>query len=191
MRVPFSVTIFRAILTFVAGFTLANSAMATESAFPATDPGVSEIKTLPAGILLKSTGRGSYFDQSNNLFGPLFRYISRHDIAMTTPVEAKIDEAAMYFWVAPSQADKVAGNEGGVVVERIPERRVASRGAKGSYSKELFEKTRAELLAWIATQPNVEIAGEPYGVYWSAPYVPWFLKRSEVHVAVRTKTPAP
>jgi hypothetical protein len=29
------------------------AAMATESAFPATAPGVSEIKTLPAGILLE------------------------------------------------------------------------------------------------------------------------------------------
>lgn len=181
----------RIILTFTASLTLAFSAMATESAFPATASGVSEIKTLPAGILLKSAGRGSYFDQSNNLFGPLFRYISKHDIAMTTPVEAKIDEAAMYFWVAPSQAEKVAGNEGGVVVERIPERRVASRGAKGSYSKELFEKTRAELMAWLATQPNVEVAGEAYGVYWNAPYVPWFLKRSEVHIPIRPKTPGP
>ncbi len=165
------------------------AAMATESAFPATAPGVNELKTLPAGILLKSAGRGSYFDQSNNLFGPLFRYISKHEIAMTTPVEAKIDEAAMYFWVAPSQAEKVAGNEGGVVVERIPERRVASRGAKGGYSKELFEKTRGELVAWLATQPNLEAAGEAYGVYWNAPYVPWFLKRSEVHIPVRVKTP--
>jgi effector-binding domain-containing protein len=179
----------RLIPLFLAGLMLATPAMATESAFPATAPGVSEVKTLPAGILLKSAGRGSYFDQSNNLFGPLFRYISRHDIAMTTPVEAKIDEAAMYFWVAPSQADKVAGNEGGVIVERIPERRVASRGAKGSYSKELFEKTRSELMAWLDTQPNLEAAGEAYGVYWNAPYVPWFLKRSEVHIPVRSKTP--
>ena len=177
--------------TLFLGLFLSLSAMAAETAFPATASGVNELKTLPAGVLLKSTGRGSYFSQSNALFGPLFRYISRHDIAMTTPVEAKIDEAAMYFWVAPSQVAEVVGDEGGVVVERIPERRVASRGSRGSYSRELFEKTRAELQAWLASQPDLEAAGDAYGVYWDAPYMPWFLKRSEVHIPVRPKPRTP
>ena len=39
---------------------------------------------------------------------------------------ARIDDAAMYFWVAESQHAKVAGNEGTVAVERIPKRRVAT-----------------------------------------------------------------
>ena len=86
---------------------LITSAMATEQAFPPTAPGVTEVKTLPAGILLKSAGRGNYFEQSDGLFMPLFRYISRHNIEMTTPVEARIDDAAMYFWVAESQHAKV------------------------------------------------------------------------------------
>lgn len=165
-------------------------AMATEQAFPPTAPGVSELKTLPAGVLLKSTGRGNYFEQSNQLFRPLFRYISRHNIAMTTPVEARIDDAAMYFWVASSQEAKVAGNEEAVVVERIGERTVASRGARGSYSADNFARIRAELLAWLATRPDLEAAGEPYGVFWHGPFTPWFAKRFEVHVLVRTRTPA-
>jgi effector-binding domain-containing protein len=166
-------------------------AMAYEQAFPSTANGVSELKTLPAGVLLKSAGSGNYFEQANNLFMPLFRYISKHDIAMTTPVEARISDAAMYFWVAESQQAKVAGTEGSVEVQRIPERRVACRGAKGSYSRENFEKTRDQLLAWVASQPNLEIAGEPYAVYWNGPFTPWFLKRSEVHVPVRDRTQVP
>lgn len=156
--------------------------MAAEQAFPPTAPGRAEVKTLPAGVLLKSTGRGNYFNEANNLFGPLFRYISRHDIAMTTPVEAQIDDAAMYFWVAPSQRDKVAGNEGGVVVLELPERRVASYGARGSYSRRNFEETRDRLLAWLAEQPGLAAAGAPYAVYWHGPFTPWFAKRFEVHV---------
>ena len=85
------------------------SLMAAQEAFPPTQPGVSEVKVLPAGVLLKSTGSGNYFSESNRLFGPLFRYISTRDIARTTPVEAKIDQAAMYFWVAPSEADRQRG----------------------------------------------------------------------------------
>jgi hypothetical protein len=163
------------------------SLMATEQAFPPTASGVAELKTLPAGVLLKSTGRGDYFKGSNDLFMPLFRYISRHDIAMTTPVEARVDDAAMYFWVAESQRAKVAGNEGAVEVQNFPERRVASLGARGSYSRENFEKTRAQLATWLAKQARIETAGEPYAVFWHGPFTPWFAKRYEVHVPVREK----
>lgn len=156
--------------------------MAAEQAFPPTATGRAEVKTLPAGVLLKSTGRGNYFNEANTLFGPLFRYISRHDIAMTTPVEAQIDDAAMYFWVAPSQRDKVAGNAGGVVVLELPERRVASYGARGAYSRRNFEEARDRLLAWLAEQPGLTAAGPAYAVYWHGPFTPWFAKRFEVHV---------
>jgi effector-binding domain-containing protein len=172
---------------FLLSFTLLLPLMATEQAFPPTAPGVAELKTLPAGVLLKSAGRGDYFKGSNDLFMPLFRYISRHNIAMTTPVEARVDDAAMYFWVAESQRTKVAGNEGAVEVQSFPERRVASLGARGSYSRENFEKTRAELATWLARQGKIEATGEPYAVFWHGPFTPWFAKRYEVHVPVRER----
>ena len=165
--------------------TLTTFLMATEQAFPPSPVGTPELKTLPAGVLLKATGKGNYFDQANGLFRPLFNYISSHDITMTTPVEAKIDGAAMYFWVALSERAKVAGNANGVEVVEIPEREVASLGARGSYSAKNFEKTRDELLAWLATRKDVEVAGAPYAVYWNGPFTPGFLKRFEVHVPVR------
>ena len=165
-----------------------SSLMAAETAFPPTAPGIAEFKTLPAGMLLKSSGKGSYFDEANGLFRPLFSYISSHKIAMTTPVEAQIDQAAMYFWVAPGEQAKVAGNSAGVEVINLPERLVASLGARGSYSRENFEKTRDALLAWLAKQPGVEVAGEPYAVYWNSPFTLWFVKRSEVHVPVRQRS---
>ncbi len=163
--------------------------MSAVEAFPPTPPGTAELKTLPAGVLLKSAGRGNYFDGADNLFGPLFRYISKHDIAMTTPVEARVNDAAMFFWVGPAERAKVAGNGAGVEVVEIPERRVASHGARGGYSRANFEKARAALVAWLAAQPTVEAVGEPYAVYWNAPYVPSFLKRFEVHIPVRPRRP--
>lgn len=177
------------LLPLLLGFVILPSAMATEQAFPPTANGVSELKTLPAGVLLRSSGQGEYFERANDLFRPLFRYISRHDIAMTVPVEARIRDAAMYFWVAESQHAKVAGSEGAVVVERLPERRVASRGARGSYSRDNFERTRDELLAWLAQRTDVEAAGEPLAVFWSGPFTPWFVKRYEVHIPVRPRPP--
>jgi len=71
-------------------------------------------------------------------------------------------------------------------VINVPERHVASRGERGGYSRENFEKARDALLAWMADQkPAIEAAGEAYGVYWNAPYVPFFMKRFEVHVPVK------
>lgn len=162
--------------------------MAAPQAFPPTDVGVSELKTLPAGVLLKAQGTGNYFEQSNRLFRPLFNYISSHDIAMTTPVEAQIENAAMYFWVAASERGKVAGNRGGVDVIEIPERRVASRGARGGYSAENFAMVRGELLAWLQSRVEVVPAGDPYAVYWHGPFMPGFLKRFDVHVPVKPVT---
>lgn len=163
--------------------------MATEQAFPPSPVGAAELKTLPAGVLLKASASGNYFDQSNRLFGPLFSYISSHDIAMTTPVEAKIEGAAMFFWVANSQRAKVAGSTGTVEVVEIPERWVASLGARGSYSAQNFAKTRDQLLVWLGQRKDVEPAGSAYAVYWDGPFKPGFLKRFEVHVPVRSVGP--
>lgn len=161
------------------------STMAVEEAFPPTEPGITEVKTLPAGVLLKSTANGNYFDNGGRLFGPLFRYISSHDIAMTTPVEAVIDDAAMMFWVAPSEVEKVAGSKDGVEVIEVPERTVAVRGAKGGYNERNYQETRQELMNWLDSQSEWKAIDEPYGVYWNGPFTPWFLKTYEVQVPVQ------
>lgn len=171
---------------FLLLLTVSSFAMATEQAFPPSPIGALELKTLPAGVLLKASATGNYFDQSNRLFGPLFSYISSHEIAMTTPVEAKIEGAAMFFWVAESQRAKVAGSTDAVEVVELSERWVASLGARGSYSAQNFSKTRDQLLAWLGQRKDVEASGPPYAVYWNGPFTPGFLKRYEVHVPVRS-----
>ena len=65
-------------------------ASAYERAFPRTDVGVIEIKTVPAATLLATRSDDDYFDESNDLFRPLFRYIQKNDIPMTVPVESRI-----------------------------------------------------------------------------------------------------
>lgn len=156
-----------------------------EQAFPRTEPGEIEVKVLPAGRLLESAGEGNYFDRANSLFGPLFGYIKEHDISMTTPVEARIEEAAMYFWVSDEQADKATGDSGSVKVIDVPERTVAAIGVRGSYSRENFESAKAALLEWIREDKTLEVLGEPYAIYWNGPMTPWFMKKAEVQIEVR------
>jgi len=166
-------------------FTL--SSMATEQAFAPTAPGTTELKTLPPGTLLKASAQGNYFDQSGRLFRPLFNYISANDIKMTVPVEAEIDGAAMYFWVGREELVKVRETDGAVSVVRLPERQVASRGARGAYSQKNFSETRAALLEWLEGRSDLEATGPAYAVYWNGPFTPWFLKQFEVHIPIRSK----
>lgn len=157
---------------------------AAEEAFAPTPPGEIEIKELPAGLLLESASEQPYFTSSNRLFRPLFRYISDRGIAMTTPVEARMDPGRMYFWVREDQVAKVDGDTDSVRVIKMPARMVASAGASGSYSESNFRQTRKRLLTWLDDQDAWDVIGEPYGVYWNGPFTLWFMKRYEVQVEV-------
>ena len=159
--------------------------MAYEQAFDPTDPGVIELKELPAGRLLESVSNGSYFDSSNGLFRPLFNYIQKNDIAMTTPVEARVDPGAMYFWVSKEQEAKAKESTPNVRVIDVPKRQVLAVGGRGSYSESNFKKSKAILMDWLEKHPEFEAVGEPFGVYWNGPFTPWFMKRYEVQVEVR------
>lgn len=161
------------------------SVMAYEEAFEPTSPGVLEVKELPAGRLLEASSDGSYFDSSNNLFRPLFNYIQRNDIAMTTPVEARVDPGAMYFWVSEDQVDKAKASTESVRVIDVPKRNVLAIGARGSYSEKNFRKTKAKLMEWFDDNPQFEPVGEPFAVYWNGPFTPWFMKQYEVQVEIR------
>ncbi len=160
--------------------------MASE-AFEKTPPGEIEIKELPAGRLLESESEGDYFDRSNQLFRPLFSYIQKNGISMTTPVEAQIAPGKMYFWVAEDQKEKATDGNANVKVIDVPERKVASIGARGSYNKANFEEAKTKLVEWIESNQSITPTGEPYAVYWNGPFTPWFLKTFEVQIQVETK----
>ena len=174
-------------MRFFAGlfaFLILMSTSHASQAFARTDPGVLEIKTIPAGRLLENRGEGTYFEESGSLFGPLFRYIQSHDIRMTTPVEAQIEPAAMYFWVAAEEVEKADDDTDAVKVVDMPERLVAAIGARGAYTEENFEEAESALLEWVEEQDNLTLIGEPYAVYWNGPMTPWFMKKFEVQVEV-------
>lgn len=73
------------------------NAMAYEAAYPMTEAGVCEIKTLPAGVVLKASSSREYFSENNGLFRRLFEAIQKNQVPMTTPVEAEIQPGTMIF----------------------------------------------------------------------------------------------
>jgi len=155
-----------------------------ERAFPQTPIGEFEIKTLPASVLLETKNEGRYFDESNGLFYRLFRYISRHDIKMTVPVEAGLETASMKFYVGSRDQEKTLPDEESVKVLRLPLRTVASHGGRGAYRESNLQKAQDDLQIWIEGQPGMRIVGEPYAIFWDGPYKPGFMKRYEIHIPV-------
>lgn len=156
-----------------------------ESAFERTPAGKIEIKTIPESRVLMSEAEGNYYATRNLLFRRLFNYISDNRVTMTTPVEATVDRSMMKFYLGRKDRTKDLPDAAYVRVETIPGRTVLSIGIRGAYSEANFDKARAQLERWLNENREHVPAGEPYGVFWDAPFIPWFLKRSEVHIPVR------
>ena len=161
---------------------------AAEKAFPQTAVNAVELKMIPASKLIVSQSNGHYFRGNNGLFRPLFRYISQNDIAMTTPVEAEMMPGKMYFYIGGDAAERELSSNEEVEVLELPERLVASIGARGGYSESNFNEAREALEAWLAEHPTHKADGAARGIFWNGPYVPAFLKRFEVHIPVVAKT---
>lgn len=157
------------------------------SAYQPTPVDEIEIKRIPPARILKSQNKGEYFSNSNNLFRNLFRYINSNDISMTIPVESGISEAYMIFYVGEEDKEKAAKDKGAVKVSNIPERTVASLGARGGYTKENVIAAKEKLKKWLDAQDKYKASNIPYAVFWDSPFVLSFLKRYEVHIPVEEK----
>lgn len=163
---------------------------AVELAYPQTEAGACEVKQLPAARLMVTRSESGYFSANNRMFGKLFRYIQSNRIPMTAPVEARVEPGAMIFYCdVASAAREDLRPTAEVALEQVPARTVAAVGIRGSYTEGAYRANLARLRAWLATQPGYAEAGEPYAVYWDSPFVPGFLKRSEVHIPVRRTGP--
>ena len=162
--------------------------MGFEAMHEKTPVGEIKILQLPARTALEANAGQSYFSENNGLFRTLFRYISKHDLSMTTPVEAEIEPGKMRFFVGGKDANKSRPNTDTVEVKELEPMQVLAIGIRGSYDEENFRENRDRLVRWIEEQAVYEAAADAYAVYWDGPYIPWFLKRSEIHLPIRLRT---
>ena len=162
----------------------AGVAGAYEKAFEKTPVGESRVLELPAAKVLVTEMDGGYFSNSNKLFSRLFRYIRKNKVAMTVPVEAEMKPGRMKFYVGSGDAKRTLKASDRVEVLDVPARTVAAIGARGGYSRGNFEEARDTLKTWIEGNPELTATGDAYAVYWNSPFVPWFLKRFDVHIPV-------
>ncbi len=164
---------------------LTNLLMAYDSMHEKTPVGKIKVLELPARIALEAKSEDNYFSENNGLFRKLFGYISKHDLAMTTPVEADINPGRMRFFVGEKDADKPRPDTSAVTVRNLDAMTVVAIGIRGSYSEENYTVNKNALLKWLKENPSYVQTGPAYGVYWDGPFIPWFLKRSEIHLPIQ------
>ena len=159
-----------------------------QSIYPKTPVDAIEVKTLPAIKAMSTRSGAPYFDTANDSFMKLFRYIQKNEVSMTVPVEAGVEDGDMRFFVGTNDAAKALASDGEVNVTPLPERTVASVGMRGAYTRKHFDDGVRQLRAWLAAHLEWQAAGPAYPVYWNSPFVPWFIKRSEVHLPIAPAT---
>lgn len=168
----------RFVMLSLAFLAVSPMAFSYESWYRATDPGVVEVKEIPAAKLMVAE------PASGDPFSRLFRYISRNGVAMTVPVESSMQRNDMRFYVGSKDRPRDLRNEGDVQVVEAPARMVVSVGERGGYSWSNLREAEAKARQWLADNKQYRATGEPYAVFWNGPYVPPFMKRFEVHVPV-------
>ena len=167
--------------------------------FPAPGP-IDEVivKTYPAHRLARATaGQGG-----NRMFMKLFRHIERNEIAMTAPVvmgwgDAKAGndggkgrgdrepESMAFLYGKPTLGQAGADpDDPVVVVEDAPETVVVSIGLRGGYDAATMNLGLEQLRAWLAEHPEWTAAGPPRSLAYNSPFVPGFVKYSEVQIPV-------
>jgi len=170
------------VLLLATGLTLPWIASAYEAAYPMTAAGFIEIKKLPMGTVLRTSMRGEYFDENNNLFRRLFDTINRNRVPMTVPVEAKMMPGTMLFYLDPASAKrKDLQLPPGVTRQTLPARSVASIVFLQLAAAVCSGRMTRRLRAWLKTQTKWRAVGEPYAVYWNGPFTLPPFKRSEIH----------
>ena len=168
---------------------LTATTMAYEQMFPKTGAGTIEVKTLPQMRALKHSGQtDNYFQENNGLFMPLFRYIQKNDLAMTTPVESEMAPATMMFFIGSDvDISRIESTEK-IEVMTIPQRQVLSVGIRGSYSESNYQQALTQATTWVQENTDYIIDGPARMIYWNGPYVPGFLKRSELHLPIAKRS---
>ena len=160
---------------------------AYESILEKTSVGTVKIIKIPERLALEAQSDTTYFEADNGLFRKLFRFISDNEISMTTPVEAEIKPGKMRFFVGEKEKIKPIRSSSVVEVKKMSPMLVVAIGVRGSYSEDRFRENEKELISWIKKNEKYEATGDAYAVYWNGPFVPGFLKRSEIHIPIKKR----
>jgi effector-binding domain-containing protein len=142
-------------------------------------------------------------------FRPLFRYISgenrsRSKVAMTAPMsqekagekirmtapvnqQSSRDKWAVSFTMPASYTLETlpVPDDPKIILRQVPARRMAAVRYSGFWSEKIYRQNRSELETWIREQ-GLTITGDPVWARYNPPFTPWFLRRNEILIPVKS-----
>ena len=170
---------------------------------PPTEAGVIEIKQYPEYRAVTYTHEGEAQIATRVAFNPLFEHISRNEIAMTAPVEARYYDRSSIPVDAPIDAPIDAPEhrvevsflyahpeiapqsiDPRVKVVDYPAMMAVSIGLVGPYTWESYQTNLQGLRAFLAENPKYEVVGPPRRLLYNSPMTPAAIKRSEVQITI-------
>ena len=90
----------------------------------------------------------------------------------------------MSFLYADTSIGKLGEEKGVRIVDQPPQDWV-SVAVRGTYTGERFDEACEKLRGWLAKEAEWEAVGEPRLLGFNSPFVPSFLRYSEVQIPVK------
>ena len=150
-----------------------------------------EVKEYPQYRGITYTHTGDSRMATRVAFDTLYQHISKNQIAMTTPVEARYikenqQTEVSFLYSTPDLTPQKIDSQ--VIVRDTSPMTVVSIGVQGAYSWESYEQNLQKLKHWLIQQPEYEVVSSPRRLLYNSPMTPEDLKRSEVQIAIRLKS---
>ena len=147
-----------------------------------------ELRSYPAHVLAQVSVSGDFMSAGNMAFGPLVRYISANNIAMTAPVvqESLAGNSHLVSFVMPAGMDVKSlpvPKDSRVSTLQVNETTVAARKFGGGWNEAKFEEQGRALLKAVEAA-GLKTVGNLYWARFDPPWKPGFLKRNEALIAV-------
>jgi len=168
-----------------------------------------EIRDYASCILAQVIVAATLETAGNEAFRRLLRYISgenrsRENIALTAPVSQQSRSAKISMTAPVSQQRVSSGfavgftmpssftmdtiptpNDPDIVLRLVPARRMAAIRYSGFWSESRYLQNKIRLDTWIGKK-GLTALGEPVWARYNPPFMPWFLRRNEVLIEIRT-----
>ncbi|WP_166821286.1 heme-binding protein [Thalassoroseus pseudoceratinae] len=157
-----------------------------------TQPGVIEVKEIPAYRSAIATTEGDANRADSKLFWQLFTHIKVNQIAMTAPVistyptdEEADRPARMEFLYRRLSQGEAGDGVGAVRVEDHPAETVVTLGIQGGVEQNIYEDGIAKLRAWLKDHPQWEATGTPRRLGYHGPMTPKAQRLWEVQIPIK------
>ena len=168
-----------------------------------------EVRQYVPHIVAETFVDGDMESAGNKAFSPLFQYISGNNgsrdkiamtapvgmraasekISMTSPVTQQQDSGrwAVSFMMPSSYSLETlpVPTDSRVALRKMPERTMAAIRYSGFWSEKKYLKHAGKLNAWVVKK-GFNAVGDPVWARYDAPYMPWFLRRNEILIAIET-----